>query len=150
MQPQGGYVMPNHVAAVQTIYAAFDRGDIATIIEQLDPDIEWEYDWADPLPLYRPRRGRKSVADFFKMLGDFEFLKFEPVAFLSGSDMVCVPVQLELRVKANGRLVKDLEAHLWTFGTDGKARRFRHLADTRQFARALGLSSDLAASSAAI
>jgi ketosteroid isomerase-like protein len=73
---------------------------------------------------------------FFETLADFEFLHFEPVGFLEGDGMVCVPIRLELRVKANGRIIRDLEAHLWTFGADGKVTRLRHLVDTLQFAEA--------------
>ena len=51
--------------------------------------------------------------------------------------MVAVPIHLELRVKSTGKIIKDLEAHLWTFDADGKVTRMRHLADTQQFALAM-------------
>ncbi len=47
-----------------------------------------------------------------------------------------MPIRLELRVKATGRVIRDLEAHLWTFGDDGLVRRMRHFVDTQQFALA--------------
>lgn len=43
---------------------------------------------------------------------DFDFLKFDPPTFLEGADMICVPIRIELRVKTNGRIIRDLEAHL--------------------------------------
>jgi hypothetical protein len=57
------------------------------------------------------------------------------VAYLEGSGMVAVPIHLELRVKATGKTIRDLEAHLWTFGDDGLVRRMRHFVDTEQFAQ---------------
>ena len=33
--------------------------------------------------------------------------------------------------------IRDLEAHLWTFGADGLVRRIRHLIDSHQFALAI-------------
>jgi ketosteroid isomerase-like protein len=129
--------MSRNVATVQAIYECFGRGDVDGILARLSEDVEWEHDWgAPPLKWYAPRRGRAEVPQFFAALADFEFLRFEPVAFLEGANMVAVPVQLEVRVKATGRVVRDLEAHLWTFGDDGKVARFRHLVDTLQFALA--------------
>jgi ketosteroid isomerase-like protein len=132
--------MSRNVDTVKTIYACFGKGDLAGILERLDPDVEWEHDWSGPtLKWYAPLRGRAEVPKFFDaILTDFEFVRFEPAAFLEGGNMVAVPVQLELLVKANGRRIRDLEAHLWTFGEDGLVTRFRHLVDTHQFALATG------------
>jgi ketosteroid isomerase-like protein len=132
--------MSRNIDTVKAIYDCFGKADIAGILARLAPDVQWEHDWgAEPLPLFAPRRGRDEVPKFFAMLDAFEFLRFEPVAFLEGANMVAVPVDLELLVKATGRRIKDVEAHLWTFGDDGLVTRFRHLADTRQFAQAMGV-----------
>jgi ketosteroid isomerase-like protein len=94
---------------------------------------------ATPLKWYRPRRGRDEVPGFFEaVFADFEFVRFEPIAFLEGGSMVAVPIHLELLVKANGKRIRDLEAHLWTFGADGLVTRMRHLLDSHQFALATG------------
>ena len=126
--------MSRNTATIQHMYAAFGRGDIPAILEHLDEKVEWEHDWTEPLKWYRPLRGRAAVPQFFETLSDFDFLKFEPCAFLEGAGMVCVLIRVELRVKTTGRIIRDLEAHLWTFGDDGKVARFRHLADTHQYA----------------
>jgi ketosteroid isomerase-like protein len=128
--------MLRHAGTVQEIYDAFGRGDIPAILGYLAEDVEWEHDWSEPLKWYRPLRGRDAVPQFFASLSDFEFLRFEPLAFLEGADMVFVPVRIELRVRATGRIIRDLEAHLWTFAADGKVSRFRHFVDTQQFALA--------------
>ncbi len=47
-----------------------------------------------------------------------------------------MPIDIELVVKLTGRRIRDLELHLWTFGANGLATRFRHLVDTLQFANA--------------
>jgi ketosteroid isomerase-like protein len=137
----GGGAMSSNVEAVKAIYARFGQGDIPGVLEQLDPDVEWEHDWgAEPLPLYKPRHGRQAVAGFFAALADFDFLRFEPVAFLDGDDMVAVAIRTELRHKGSGREFRDLEMHLWTFGPDGLVKRFRHMADTHQLAGVIGAS----------
>ena len=85
-----------------------------------------------PPPLCQPRRGREAVAGFFAMISDFEFRRFEPLGFLADGDLVAVPLHVEYRNPANDRVMRDLEVHLWTFGADGLASRFRHVVDTRQ------------------
>ena len=54
--------------------------------------------------------------------------------------MVAVPIHTTVRHKASGREFRDLEMHLWTFGPDGLVTRFRHMGDTREFARMLGVA----------
>jgi ketosteroid isomerase-like protein len=131
-----GESMSTYSDTVKAIYDCFSRGDIAGVLARLHPDVEWEYDWGGPtLAMYAPRHGREAVAGFFQALAEFEFVRFEPVAFLEGGDMIGVPFQVELIYKPNGRRYRDLEMHLWTFGADGLARRFRHLADTQQLAQ---------------
>ena len=131
--------MNRNSAAVNAMYECFGRGDIPGILEHLRPDVEWEHDWGGPtLKWYQPRRGRAEVPKFFEALADFEFVRFEPFAFLEGGDMVAVPVHIELIVKANGKRIRDLEMHLWTFDSDGRVSRFRHLVDTHQHALATG------------
>ncbi|WP_170181792.1 nuclear transport factor 2 family protein [Phreatobacter stygius] len=127
--------MSRNTDTVKAAYEAFGRGDIAAILDKLADDVEWEHDWGGAqLRWYVSRRGRDNVAGFFQTLDDFDFLKFEPFAFLEDDGMVVSLVRLELRVKATGKGFKDLEAHLWTFGADGQVAKFRHLADTHQLA----------------
>ena len=124
----------DNVETVQKIFDCFGRGDIEGLLEYLDPQVEWEHDWGVmPPALYKPRRGRDEVRGFFQDLAAYDFLRFEPVEFLSGGNMVAVPIRLEMRHKETGKTMKDLEVHLWTFGEDGKVTRMRHVLDGRQF-----------------
>ena len=127
--------MGDHVQTVQAIYGAFGKGDVDGILAHLDPGVRWDADWGmTPPPLYAPRVGRDEVPKFFAALADYDFVRFEPQAFLTGGDWVAVPIQFELRHKASGRVAADLEVHLWRFGPDGKVVWFRHLLDGRLFA----------------
>src|SRR5262245_44964918 len=99
------------------MYECFGKGDIPGILARLHSDVEWEYDWGGPsLKWYTPRRGRDEVPKFFESLADFEFVRFEPQTFLEGSDMVAVPVAIELIYRPTGKRIRDIEMHLWTFG----------------------------------
>jgi uncharacterized protein len=126
--------MSRNIEAVKAIYQCFGTGDIAGLLARLHADIEWEHDWnGTPLPWLTPRRGRAGVAEFFqKVAADVDFTRFEPAGFLEGDGMVAAPIHVEMIVKATGKRFRDLEMHLWTFGADGLATRFRHLMDTHQ------------------
>ena len=131
--------MSRNVDAVKGIYESFGKGDIPAILARLAPDVAWEHDWGgETLRWFEQRRGRDAVPGFFAALADFEFVRFEPFAFLEGDAKVAVPVRLELVCKANGKRIRDLEMHLWTFGAGGLITGFRHFVDTKQWAQATG------------
>ena len=126
-----------HKETVQEIYAAFGRGDVPAILERLDPDIEWEYGGSTEVPWLQPRRGREGAAGFFASLAELEMHRFEPKAIVEEGKIVVVTVDVEATVRKTGiRFEEPDEVHLWHFGDDGLATRFRHRVDTLQQLRA--------------
>jgi ketosteroid isomerase-like protein len=123
----------NQVEKVQHIYAAFGRGDVPAILEQLAPDVDWEYGTVDSgLPWMQRRRGRENVVGFFQALGEhLDFHKFEPTAFLQGDNLVVALIDAEFTVKGNGRRHVEVdEPHIWRFDAQGRIAKFRHAPDT--------------------
>jgi hypothetical protein len=120
-----------NVESIQALYDAFGRGDVAAILDQLADDVEWDQDApAYGVPIYEPGVGKDHVRRFFEAVqADLEFVRFEPTSFLSGGDQVAVPIKLEAKVKPTGKVLEALEIHLWTFGAEGKVRRFFHCID---------------------
>ena len=132
-------VMGN-VEIVQAIYEAFGRGDVQAILDHLAEDIAWDLDAPGyGIPIYEPGTGKEHVQGFFAALQGVEFLRFEPTNFLSGGNQVAVPIQVEARVKATGKVVEALEIHLWTFGENRLVSRFFHCIDRHAFVLAYGL-----------
>jgi hypothetical protein len=130
----------SNVETVQAIYAAFGRGDVPAILEHLADDVQWDVDGrSHGIPIYEPGEGKEHVKGFFAALQTLDFLRFEPLNFLSGGNQVAVPIQVGLRVKQTGIEIHDLEIHLWTFGPDGKIVRFFHCIDRHPFVKAYGL-----------
>src|SRR4029079_18999488 len=57
-----------NTAIMQEMYAAFGRGDIATLLDHCTEDIVWNgvYGCGPQVPFTGERRGKAAVADFFK------------------------------------------------------------------------------------
>jgi uncharacterized protein len=128
----------DHVATVRSLYEAFGRGDIPTIVDAVADDVEWEAGAVDHgLPLLAPGRGKAHVAAFFEQLADVEFKRFEPRLLFGSGDHVMAVIAVEFLVPKTGHSVREeAEGHLWTFGPDGKVVAFRHYVDTLQHSRA--------------
>jgi hypothetical protein len=136
-----------HAGVVAAIYEAFGRGDVATILTFLDPDVSWDGDWADnwgqrtaDLAHFRPRSGHAGVVEFFQALAPCTLHDFQLLDLLSSERQVVAEVVLELELPGGGR-VRDEELHRWTFGPDGRVTSLRHYLDTAKHVAA-GLGQD--------
>lgn len=124
----------NNVQTVQSIYAAFGRGDIPAILAHLAENIEWEYGMSNAgVPWLQPIRGRENAPKFFESLTALEFQKFQPKVFLESGNVVVALIDLAVVVKATGRSISEEdEAHIWHFDSEGRVTRFCHKLDTHQ------------------
>ncbi len=124
----------SNLQTVQEMYAAFGRGDVPAILQQLSAAVEWEYGIAaSDVPWLKPRRGRAAAAAFFKSLGAIQIEKFVTKLFLEGPGVVVVLIDIEFVVTATGRrVVEEDEVNIWHFDAQGKVARFRHRVDTQQ------------------
>lgn len=122
----------SNLETVQTIYDAFGRGDIPTLLSKLDSNISWEDQAADHgVPWLKPGKGLDHVAAFFGVLAkELEITQFAPYNLLeSGNNVVCL-LDFGATAKATGTSFTDREAHVWEFGSGSKPIDFRHLCDT--------------------
>jgi uncharacterized protein len=133
------------VETVQSLYAAFGRGDIASVLAGLRPDVNWAIN-ADPanptaatIPILRPFTGRADVGQFFSALArDMEFHVFEPVGFTSGPREVAARIKIEATVRTTRRRMKVDSLHHFTFDESGLVSAFREFTDTLAIAAAWG------------
>ena len=125
----------SHTQTLQTIYAAFRRGDIPAILDNLSPDIAWEQPATSiELPWMKPREGRNGAAEFFASLSDMEISRFDVHTILEGPDTAVALFDFEATIKATGgRIVEKDAVHLWRFNPAGQATQFRHRIDTHQY-----------------
>jgi ketosteroid isomerase-like protein len=125
------------VQIVQSLYAAFGRGDVPAILAQLRPDVDWHVN-VDPnapgvagVPLFKPCRGPQAVAGFFQALASgVEMHSFEPISFLAGGNEVAVRVVLDGTTRSTKRRLKMEAMHHWILDDAGKVKRFVDFLDS--------------------
>jgi ketosteroid isomerase-like protein len=78
-----------NVELVQRQHQAFNRGDVAGVLELLDADIEW-WDRADD-PGAGVHRGHDGVAEMLVELDDLAYLRVEAKEVLDAGDSSSSP-----------------------------------------------------------
>ena len=76
-----------------------------------------------------PRTGPAGAAEFFGIIGAFEFKDFQVLSLMEGGNQVAAEIVIEA-VSPTAASYRDEELHLWTFDADGKVCRLRHYIDT--------------------
>jgi ketosteroid isomerase-like protein len=125
------------VSLIQSLYAAFGRGEIAIIIAALAPDIEWRLNGSrSDHPLLGTWKGAKGVQAFFDELAKLQdFSEFSPREFFSAGDRVFVLGHYAATMRKNGRKAASDWIHIFTV-RGGKVTAFLEFTDTAEFARA--------------
>lgn len=121
-----------NVDTVKDIYAAFGRGDIPAILDQLADEVQWDVDSPAPqVPWLSPRRGRDNIGAFFESLAPLEFTAFEPHTFFEDGNKVMALIHIAATHKPSGKTydIKN-EGHLWRFDGSGKVVSYEHISDT--------------------
>lgn len=129
-----------NVEAVKRLFAAIERGDLASALEMLTEDVDWrspvtrighaDISWACP------RHGRGQVAQFFRELG--EKVRPEPFAllgFTAQGDRVIVEGSNKGRVNSTDRTYEHDWVMVFTL-QKGKIARCWHYYDTADVAEA--------------
>jgi ketosteroid isomerase-like protein len=125
------------VEAVRRSYAAFERGDMESVVADMDDEIEWHQ--AQGLPHGGTYRGLAEVrSSIFDPLDDewWDDFRADPAEFIDAGDRVVVLGRYTARAKATGSALDVPFAHIWTF-RDGKAVRFDQFLDTAGWVAAL-------------
>ena len=127
-----------NIAFVQSLYAAFGRGDIATIIAAMAPDIAWHsHGEAEDYPTLGLHKGPLGVQKFFQTVAANQTaLDFSPREFDAAGDKVFVQGYYAWKLTKNGKTATSDWVHIFTV-RNGKVTKFDEFADTAQFARAL-------------
>ena len=122
---------------VQSAYAAFGRGDIKTILDLLDPNIDWQavVGAGANVPTSGLRTGRAQVEQFFRQLAEnTDFKTFEPREFIAERDKVVALGYYEGVARKTGRTFKSEWVMIFTFAGD-------HVIRMREYADATAITA---------
>ena len=127
-----------NVSLVQSLYAAFGRGDIATIVAAMAPDVVWTlHGRASDHPALGTKKGPQGVQAFFGIIADTQTATdFSPREFYAVDDKVFVLGHYAWTMKKTGKTVDTDWVHIFTV-KGGKVAAFNEFADTAQFAEAM-------------
>ena len=128
--------MSDLIEKIKDIYAAFGRGDIATILGSLTEDVSWEFEAPDELSWSGIRHTPQEAAGFFAGLAaEHADPNLEMSEFFSSSDAVAAFGRYQATVKATGIRVDTPVAHYFRF-RDGKIARYINVINSGAFVEA--------------
>ena len=121
------------VALVQTLYAAFGRGDVPTIIAALAADVAWEVNGRrQDHPMLGRRVGPAQVAEFFRVLAQtLDIRSFTPQDVHAVEGKVFVLGHSSYAGRKTRRPGESRWIHVFTI-RNGKVAAFLDFLDTAQ------------------
>jgi ketosteroid isomerase-like protein len=121
-----------NIETIKAVYAAFGRGDVASIVDAVTDDVDWASDTSsDGAPWYGVHKGKEGVGAFFEAFGKaMDVEDFTPLTFAANADGdVLTVVRFATRSRDTGKLAKMQLHHLFRF-TDGKISYYRGTEDS--------------------
>jgi hypothetical protein len=128
--------MSDLIQTVKEAYAAFGRGDVATILSMLAPDVSWELEAPAEVSFAGIRKGPEGVKGFFQAIAnDHADPKLEITEYFSSADGVATFGRYKCTLKKTGKRLDSPVAHLFKF-RGGKIVRFVDYTDTAAYMEA--------------
>ena len=128
--------MAGHSDTIANLYAAFARGDVATVLAAFAPNISWTD--AEGFPYGGTYVGPDAVLQnvFARLGSEWDGYAAVPHEFVASNDTVVALGEYSGTYKATGKSFKAPFAHVWKFGANGIIS-FRQHTDTVVVQRAL-------------
>jgi ketosteroid isomerase-like protein len=128
--------MSDLIQTVKEAYAAFGRGDVATILAMLAPDVSWELEAPAEISIAGIRKGPDAVKGFFQAIAnDHADPKLEIAEYFSSADGVATFGRYKCTIKKTGNRLDSPVAQLFKF-RGGKIVRFVDFTDTAAYLEA--------------
>jgi ketosteroid isomerase-like protein len=122
--------MSENADFVHSLYGAFSRGDIATILASLAPDVEWVCEGPASVPFCGTFRGPEQVSKFFAVLATTQSgQKLEIEETCGAGDQVFTINRYSCVVNVSGKKVDARGVHVFTV-KNGKVARFLEIFDS--------------------
>jgi ketosteroid isomerase-like protein len=128
--------MPDLIKEIKDIYAAFGRGDIATILARMTDDVSWEFEAPASISWSGIRHTPREAAGFFAgIAAEHADPNLEMTEFFATSDAVAAFGRYQATVKATGIRVDTPVAHYFHF-RGGKIARYVNIINSAAFVEA--------------
>ncbi len=126
----------NNVELIKNLYKAFAAGDIPSVLQSFDENIEWTE--AEGFPYGGTYRGGEAVLQnvFMKLATEWTDFKAEPDEFLDAGDKIVALGNYSGSYKATRKSMNVPFAHVWTL-ENGKIIKFVQYTDTFKVSEAL-------------
>jgi uncharacterized protein len=107
----------DNIKTIQSVYEAFGRGDVGTILESVTDDVDWASDTSSTVaPWYGVHKGKAGVGAFFQEFGGaIEVAEFTPFAFAANDSEVHTVVRFRATSRATGKSVEMNLHHYFVF-----------------------------------
>lgn len=107
--------MTSNTDIMKSLYAAFGRGDIPTVLDGCADDSTWQIAAGPPYGGVT-YQGKDKIGGFFAAMGGAcEFPKFEPYLFVAEGDHVVTFIDTTIKCKATGKSASLTVVHRWHF-----------------------------------
>lgn len=123
--------MMTELEVTRGVYQCFGQGDIAGVLDLLDPSVDWIWYGPRDIPWAGEHKGHDAMKAFFSAIGETVTVEaYEPREFLpSDNGVVTVLGWQRVRVRATNKAWETQFAHVWTV-KDGLVTRVREFYDT--------------------
>ena len=128
-----------NASIVNDMYAAFAKGDVPSVLENLDENVIWNEAEGNSYADGNPYVGHDAVLNgiFKRIGGDYEYFHLKGIKLHEmANNQILANMRYKGKLKKNGAVIDAQAAHLWTF-KDGKAIGFQQYVDTKQLDDAL-------------
>ena len=123
----------SNTETVQSLYDAFGRGDVATIVSLVADDVSWDNTRvaSRECPWNGDFSGKTKLPGFFQAVGgQLDLTVFDPHTFIAQGNHVAVQLRVEGKMRKNGQPFVNDAVHIWTFNDAGMVTKYRHFNDT--------------------
>ena len=130
----------DNVTRLKSLYEAFARGDVPTVLAAMSPAIRWHEAEGHPyVPSGEAWVGPDAVLNnLFKRMGEeWDGFVIHLKSFYGAGDTVIVEIRYGGTYRPTGKSLDAQACHIWDF-KDGKATRFQQYVDTAQLQNVMG------------
>lgn len=118
-----------NVAIIESLYEAFGRGDIATILANMTDDVVFKTNNPPSVPWHGEYHGKEGVAQFFNAIGsNCTVLSFTPELFTANMDRVVSVGKFGCRANSTGIAAESSWVFLWKL-RDGLVYEYEQFHD---------------------